>query len=131
MARWLKEGLSQEEKDTEDNKVRRIVEEILNDIKTNGDLALRKYSKKFDNWSPNKFRLSQSEIDACYKAITEQNINDIKFAQAQVRKFAKIQKSALVDVEEETYPGVTLGHKNIPVNSVGCYVPGGKYPMVA
>ena len=86
---------------------------------------------QFDNWEPEKFRLSRAEIDACYGQVTEQNIEDIKFAQAQIRKFAEIQKAALTDVEEETYPGVILGHKNIPVNSVGCYVPGGKYPMVA
>ena len=131
MARWLKEGLSQEEKDTADAKVRKTVETILDDIKARGDGALSEYSAKFDNWSPIKFRLTREEIDACYEQVTEQNIEDIKFAQAQIRNFAEIQKSALTDVEEETFPGVILGHKNIPVNSVGCYVPGGKYPMVA
>lgn len=131
MARWLKEGLSQEEKDSADAKVRSTVETILDDIKARGDAALKKYSGKFDGWVPEKFRLSREEIDACYSHLTEQNIDDIKFAQAQIRKFAKIQKAALRDVEEETFPGVILGHKNIPVNSVGCYVPGGKYPMVA
>ena len=131
MARWLKEGLSQEEKDSADAKVRSTVETILDDIKARGDAALKKYSGKFDGWVPEKFRLSREEIEACYSHLTEQNIDDIKFAQAQIRKFAKIQKAALRDVEEETFPGVILGHKNIPVNSVGCYVPGGKYPMVA
>jgi len=131
MARWLKEGLSQEEKDSADAKVRETVENILDDIKARGDAALRDYSEKFDNWAPEKFRLSREEIDACYDQVTEQSIEDIKFAQAQIRKFAEIQKAALTDVEEETFPGVILGHKNIPVNSVGCYVPGGKYPMVA
>ena len=131
MARWLKEGLSQEERDTADAKVRATVETILDDIKARGDAALRKYSGKFDNWAPEKFRLSREEIDACYSQVTDQNIEDIKFAQAQIRKFAEIQKAALTDVEEETFPGVILGHKNVPVNSVGCYVPGGKYPMVA
>ena len=131
MARWLKEGLSQEEKDTADAKVRATVEAILDDIKARGDAALREYSGKFDNWAPEKFRLSREEIDACYSQVTDQNIEDIKFAQAQIRKFAEIQKAALTDVEEETFPGVILGHKNVPVNSVGCYVPGGKYPMVA
>jgi len=131
MTRWLKEGLSQEEKDFADAKVRETVETILNDIKARGDAALRDYSEKFDNWAPEKFRLGREEIDACYDQVTEQNIEDIKFAQAQIRKFAEIQKAALTDVEEETFPGVILGHKNIPVNSVGCYVPGGKYPMVA
>ena len=131
MARWLKEGLSQEAKDTADAKVRKTVETILDDIKARGDGALSEYSAKFDNWSPIKFRLTREEIDACYGQVTEQNIEDIKFAQAQIRNFAEIQKSTLKDVEEETFPGVILGHKNIPVNSVGCYVPGGKYPMVA
>lgn len=131
MARWLKEGLSQEEKDSADAKVRATVETILDNIKARGDAALKEYSGKFDNWVPEKFRLSRGEIDACYSQVTEQNIEDIKFAQAQIRKFAEIQKASLRDVEEETFPGVILGHKNIPVNSVGCYVPGGKYPMVA
>ena len=112
-------------------KVRKSVETILDDIKARGDGALSEYSAKFDNWSPIKFRLTREEIDACYEQVTEQNIEDIKFAQAQIRNFAELQKSALTDVEEETFPGVILGHKNIPVNSVGCYVPGGKYPMVA
>jgi sulfopropanediol 3-dehydrogenase len=131
MARWLKEGVSQTEKDKAEAQVRQTVEGILVDIKARGDAALRDYSEKFDGWAPEKFRLSREEIDACYDQVTEQNIEDIKFAQAQIRNFAEIQKAALVDVEEETYPGVILGHKNIPVNSVGCYVPGGKYPMVA
>jgi sulfopropanediol 3-dehydrogenase len=131
MIRFLKVGISQEEKDDADAKVRETVESILDDIKARGNAALKDYSKKFDNWQPENFRLSRAEIDACYDQVTEQNIEDIKFAQAQVRGFAEIQKAALVDVEQETLPGVTLGHKNIPVNSVGCYVPGGKYPMVA
>jgi len=131
MIRFLKEGISQEEKDDADAKVRETVESILDDIKARGDAALKDYSEKFDNWRPDNFLLSRAEIDACYDQLTEQNLEDIKFAQAQVRGFAEIQKAALVDVEQETLPGVTLGHKNIPVNSVGCYVPGGKYPMVA
>ena len=131
MIRFLKEGISQEEKDDADAKVRETVESILDDIKARGNAALKDYSKKFDNWQPENFRLSRAEIDACYDQLTEQNLEDIKFAQAQVRGFAEIQKAALIDVEQETLPGVTLGHKNIPVNSVGCYVPGGKYPMVA
>ncbi len=131
MIRFLKEGISQEEKDDADAKVRETVENILDDIKARGDDALKDYSEKFDNWRPDNFRLSRAEIDACYDQVTEQNIEDIKFAQAQVRGFAEIQKAALVDVEQETLPGVILGHRNIPVNSVGCYVPGGKYPMVA
>ena len=110
MARWLKEGVSQAEKDSADAKVRATVETILDDIKARGDAALKKYSLQFDNWEPEKFRLSRAEIDACYGQVTEQNIEDIKFAQAQIRKFAEIQKAALTDVEEETYPGVILGH---------------------
>mgnify|MGYP001175045695 FL=1 len=131
MARFIKEGISQAEKDDADAKVRKIVEDILENIKERGDQALFEYSAKFDNWQPEVFQLSRKEIDDCYNQVTEQNITDIKFAQAQVRGFAEIQKAALIDVEQETLPGVILGHKNIPVNSVGCYVPGGKYPMVA
>ena len=131
MVRYLKEGISQEEKDDAEVKVRKTVESILDDIKVRGDAALKDYSEKFDNWRPGEFRLSREEIDACYGQVTKKNIEDIKFAQSQVRGFAEIQKATLVDVEQETLPGVTLGHKNIPVNSVGCYVPGGKYPMVA
>ncbi|NQV57879.1 MAG: histidinol dehydrogenase [Rhodospirillales bacterium] len=131
MARYLKEGISDEDKDTADAQVRRTVEDILDDIKKRGDAAVRDYSTKFDNWSPDNFRLSRAEIDACYGQVTEQNIEDIKFAQKQIRNFAEIQKASMHDVEEETYPGVILGHKNLPVASVGCYVPGGKYPMVA
>ena len=131
MIRFLKEGISQEEKDDADAKVRKTVENILDDIKARGDAALKDYSEKFDNWRPDNFQVSRAEIDVCYDQVTEQNIEDIEFAQAQVRGFAEIQKAALIDVEQETLPGVILGHKNIPVNSVGCYVPGGKYPMVA
>ncbi len=131
MIRFLKEGISQEEKDDADAKVRETVENILDDIKARGDAALKDYSEKFDNWRPDNFQVSHAEIDVCYDQVTEQNIEDIEFAQAQVRGFAEIQKAALIDVEQETLPGVILGHKNIPVNSVGCYVPGGKYPMVA
>ena len=131
MARYLKEGISQEAKDVAEVEVRKTVEGILDDIKVRGDAALEDYSEKFDNWRPEEFRLSRTEIDSCYDQVTKQNIEDITFAQKQVRGFAEIQKAALVDVEQETLPGVVLGHKNIPVNSVGCYVPGGKYPMVA
>jgi len=131
MARYLKESISDEEKNVAETKVRKTVEGILDEIKVRGDEALKDYSEKFDNWRPEEFRLSRAEIDGCYAKVTDQNIADIKFAQDQVRGFAEIQKAALVDVEQETLPGVILGHKNIPVNSVGCYVPGGKYPMVA
>jgi len=131
MARYLKESISDEEKNVAETKVRKTVEGILDEIKVRGDEALKDYSEKFDNWRPEEFRLSRAEIDGCYAKVTDQNIADIKFAQDQVRGFAEIQKAALVDVEQETLPGVILGHKNIPVNSVGCYVPGGKYAMVA
>jgi sulfopropanediol 3-dehydrogenase len=131
MARYLKNGMTDDAVETEDAKVRQIVEDVLKDIRTRGDAAVREYSAKFDKWSPATFRLTRADIDAAYAALTKQNIDDIRFAQEQVRKFAKIQRDALKDVEVETLPGVFLGHKNVPVNSVGCYVPGGKYPLVA
>jgi sulfopropanediol 3-dehydrogenase len=114
-----------------DDKVRQTVEQILSDVDTRGDAALRDYSERFDQWSPDSFRLSADDIASCYEELSDQVIGDIKFAQEQIRNFARAQKDALLDVEIETLPGVTLGHKNLPVNSVGCYVPGGKYPMVA
>ena len=131
MARYLKQGLSQSEVDEADEKVRTMVEEILADIQARGDDAVRELSEKFDNWSPQTYRLSEAEIEAAMGRVAKRDLDDIRFAQAQVRNFAEIQKAALQDVEVETLPGVVLGHKNIPVNSVGCYVPGGKYPMVA
>jgi sulfopropanediol 3-dehydrogenase len=112
-------------------KVKATVETTLKDIETRGDAAVRELSEKFDKWSPESFRLSDEEIQAAMSRLPEQTIEDIQFAQAQIRKFAEIQKASLHDVEEETFPGVFLGHKNIPVSSVGCYIPGGKYPMVA
>ena len=131
MAVILKSGLSETVKAEENKKVQSIVEEALADIGSQGDSAVRKMSKDFDKWDPNEFILSAAEIEACMAELTAQEISDIKFAQEQVRNFAKIQRQAINDVEVETLPGVVLGHKNIPVNSVGCYVPGGKYPMVA
>ena len=131
MAVILKSGLSEKIKAEENDKVQSIVETALADIEKRGDLAVRAMSKDFDKWDPTEFLLSDSEIETCMKKLSPQEINDIKFAQEQVRNFAKIQREALADVEVETLPGVILGHKNIPVNSVGCYVPGGKYPMVA
>ena len=131
MAKYLKEGISVEEAQTQDAKVRGIVEGILGDIESKGDAAIRDYSQQFDSWSPESFRLSREEIDACYQELDQQVIDDIRFAQEQVRNFAQIQRNSMVDVEEETLPGVVLGHKHIPMNSVGCYVPGGKYPLVA
>jgi sulfopropanediol 3-dehydrogenase len=131
MAEYLKVGLSENEKAEENAKVRAIVEATLADIEARGDAAVTEMSKKFDNWERRTFRLSEAEIEACLARMSAQNITDIKFAQEQVRNFAKVQRDALRDVEVETLPGVVLGHKNIPVNSIGCYVPGGKYPMVA
>jgi sulfopropanediol 3-dehydrogenase len=131
MARYLKQCKSLNEIALEDTKIRHTVENILHEISSHGDKALRNYSQQFDQWSPESFRLSSDDIAACQKALPKQVIDDIKFAQTQIRNFAQAQKDALNDVEVETLPGVVLGHKNIPVNSVGCYVPGGKYPMVA
>ena len=131
MARYLKQTKSLNEIALEDAKIRHTVENILHEISSHGDKALRNYSQQFDQWSPESFRLSSDDIAACQKALPKQVIDDIKFAQTQIRNFAQAQKDALNDVEVETLPGVVLGHKNIPVNSVGCYVPGGKYPMVA
>ena len=131
MAVILKSGLSETVKAEENKKVQSIVEKALADIGSQGDSAVRKMSKDFDKWDPNEFILSAAEIEACMAELTAQEISDIKFAQEQVRNFAKIQRQAINDVEVETLPGVVLGHKNIPVDSVGCYVPGGKYPMVA
>ncbi|MFP6709468.1 MAG: histidinol dehydrogenase [Alphaproteobacteria bacterium] len=131
MARYLKQGLGQAEVDEADAKVRAQVETILADIQTRGDVAVRALSEKFDGWSPENFRLSEREVEAAVSKVAKRDLDDIRFAQEQVRNFAQHQKDALRDVEVETMPGVVLGHKNIPVNSVGCYVPGGKYPMVA
>lgn len=131
MAIWLKKGISADVDAADLQKVRGVVEEILVDIEKRGDKAVRLLSKKFDKWNPKDFRLSKSQIDACVNSLPKQVIDDIKFAQTQIRNFAQIQRDALRDVEVETMPGVVLGHKNIPINSVGCYVPGGKYPMVA
>ena len=131
MARYLKHGIDAETKLQTDSKVRETVESILADLEARGDEAVREYSEKFDNWSPDSYRLSRAEIDACYDELTEQEKGDIRFAQEQVRNFAQIQRDSMKDVEVETLPGVILGHKHIPVNAVGCYVPGGKYPLIA
>jgi sulfopropanediol 3-dehydrogenase len=131
MIRFLKEGISAEAADELDARVRATVEQILADIDTRGDAAVRDLSAKFDEYAPPSFRLSDTEIQACLGRVPEQTLGDIRFAQEQVRNFAEVQRGALRDVEVETLPGVTLGHKNIPVGSVGCYVPGGRYPMVA
>ncbi|PLS06946.1 histidinol dehydrogenase [Neobacillus cucumis] len=131
MARYLKTGKTKEELAVQAAQVTETVKNILVDIETNGDSAVRAYSAKFDKWSPQSFRLSKEEVEEIIKRVPEETIEDIKFAQAQIRNFAEAQKSALKDIEVETIPGVVLGHKNIPVNSVGCYIPGGRYPMVA
>ncbi|MCQ9060327.1 histidinol dehydrogenase [Vibrio sp. 378] len=131
MARILKNGITEEASASNDAKVRLIVENILADIESKGDSAVRELSEKFDNWSPEQFRLSEEQIQACVDALDESTRHDIEFAQQQVRNFAQIQRDSMKDVEVETMPGVVLGHKNIPVNSVGCYIPGGKYPLVA
>lgn len=131
MIKYLKKGPTQEEKVASNKKVQTIVEDIISNIENNGDKAVREYSEKFDKWTPKSFRLSKDEIAACYSELDEQVISDIRWAQAQVRNFAQIQRDSMKDVEVETLPGVTLGHKHIPMESVGCYVPGGKYPLVA
>jgi sulfopropanediol 3-dehydrogenase len=127
----LKRGISTEAADESDRKVRQTVEQILTDVRARGDAAIRELSQKFDKWLPPSFRLSSDEIAAIVRKVPEATISDIQFAQKQIRNFAQAQRNALKDVEIETLPGVTLGHKNIPVASVGCYVPGGRYPMVA
>ena len=124
MIRVLKQGISADAAEEIDTKVKTTVEEILADIKARGNDAIRELSQRFDDYSPDSFRLTEEEIEACVARVPEQTTDDIKFAQAQVRNFAEIQRAALKDVEVETLPGVVLGHKNIPVNSVGCYVPG-------
>jgi sulfopropanediol 3-dehydrogenase len=131
MIRILKHGATEAEKTEADRKVRQTVEGILEDIAARGDTAVRELSAKFDKWEPTSFRLSPDEIQSLIDGLPEQVITDIKFAQAQIRNFAQAQKDALHDIEVETLPGVRLGHRNIPVASVGCYVPGGRYPMVA
>ena len=129
--KYIKKGMAADESAANQAQTRQIVESILSDVETRGDEAVRELSSKFDKWSPESFRLSDSQIQEIISKIPKGTIDDIKWAQAQVRRFAQIQKSALRDIEIETIPGVILGHKNIPVNSVGCYVPGGRYPMVA
>ena len=131
MIEYLKKSKPEIEKIEDDKKVRSSVEEILSNIKKNGDKAIRSYSEKFDDYSPKAFRLTDNEIKECISQVSPKDLDDIKFAQEQIRNFAEIQKESMKDVEVETLPGVILGHKNIPVESVGCYVPGGKFPMIA
>ncbi len=131
MARYLKQGISTAAAEAADLKVRQTVEGILADIAKRGDAAVRELSQQFDKWSPPAFRLNPEQISAIVARVPRETIDDIKFAQLQIRNFAQAQRAALRDIEIETLPGVILGHKNIPVSSVGCYVPGGRYPMVA
>ena len=131
MAIWLKRGAAADVKAQTDRKVRDIVEAALADIEQRGDAALRDMSIKFDGWDRDDYRLSQAEIDAAVDSLTPQERKDIEFAQAQVRNFAQIQRASMQDVEVETLPGVVLGHKHLPIQNAGCYVPGGKYPLLA
>lgn len=127
----IKQGKTAAVKADLNAQVRATVEGILADIEARGDAAVREYSAKFDKWSPESFRLSQAQIDACIASLPAKTLDDIKFAQAQIRNFAQIQRDSMKDVEVETLPGVILGHRNLPMNSVGCYIPGGKYPLIA
>ncbi|WP_420628524.1 histidinol dehydrogenase [Candidatus Leptofilum sp.] len=131
MAKILKHGISAEAAHDADVKVQQIVAGILDDIRQRGDAAVRDLSIKFDKWDPPSFKLSDAKIQEIVASVDPQTIEDLKFAQTQIRNFAQHQKDALRDIEVETLPGVILGHKNLPVNSVGCYIPGGQYPMVA
>ena len=128
---FLKRSKPESEKAEDDAKVRTVVETTLADIAARGDVAVRELSQKYDNYQPQRFRLTGSEIEAAMNKVSKQDMDDIKFAQTQIRRFAEVQRDSMTDIEVETLPGVILGHKNIPVQSVGCYVPGGKFPMVA
>ena len=128
---YLKTGKPESDRADEDAKTRSVVEATLKDIEERGDTAVRALSEKFDNYSPLSFKLYQSEIDALMAQVSPREMSDIKFAQENVRRFAQAQRDSMQDIEIEMQPGVILGHKNIPVQSVGCYVPGGKFPMVA
>ena len=131
MIRYLKRGKDAQARAEDDATVRATVEGIIKDVEARGDAAVRDYSRKFDNWDPADFRLSPAAIEAAMKSLSPREIEDIAFAQKQIREFAQIQLDSMQEVEVETLPGVILGHKHIPVNAVGCYVPGGKYPMIA
>ena len=131
MAKYLKKSKSHTERKKDDREIKETVELLLSDIDKRGDEAVLEMSKKFDNYSPESFLLSETEINNAISKVSKRDIDDILFAQDQIRNFAKKQLESLSDIEIETMPGVILGHKNIPVDSVGCYVPGGKFPMVA
>lgn len=128
---YLKRGKPEADRADDDAKTRSVVETTLRDIETRGDAAVRELSEKFDHYSPPSFRLSDTEIEAIMARVSDREMADIRFAHDQVRNFAQAQRDSMKDIEIETMPGVILGHKNIPVQSVGCYVPGGKFPMVA
>ncbi|WP_022792335.1 histidinol dehydrogenase [Marinococcus halotolerans] len=131
MPTYLKRGKSDQEKQQADTKVQQAVQGIIQDVEQRGDEAVRELSEKFDKWSPESFRLSPETIQQVIDELPQQVIDDITFAQSQIQNFARHQRESIQDIEVETRPGVILGHKNIPVNSVGCYIPGGRYPMVA
>ncbi len=131
MARWLKRGMDAGAIKAAEAKVRETVEGILAQAGGKKDAAIRELSQKFDNWAPQNFKLSPQEVERAVSQVSKRDIEDIKFAQAQVRNFAQKQRDTMQDLEVETLPGVVLGHRHIPVNSIGCYVPGGRYPMVA
>lgn len=131
MSRYLKKGKSESDIRNADADIRKTVEKIIRDVEENGDGAVRKYAASFDGWSPGSFRLTDTEIRTIVDRTPQQVKDDIRFAQQQIRFFAEQQRASISDIEIETLPGVFLGHKNIPVNSVGCYIPGGRYPMVA
>ncbi|MCH6233157.1 histidinol dehydrogenase [Cognataquiflexum rubidum] len=131
MAKWLKRGRTDSEILKEQTHLSETVSEIIRNVEAQGDLAVRTYSEKFDSWKPESFRLSPDQIGKIFDEVEKTVIEDIKFAQEQIRNFAILQRASIRDIEVETLPGVILGHKNIPVNSVGCYIPGGRYPMVA
>lgn len=128
---YLKRGKSEGQRAEDDARVRATVEEVLADIEARGDAAVRDLSVRFDKYDPPGFRLGPSEIEAAMQKVSTRDMDDIRFAQAQIRRFAQAQRASITDIEVETLPGVILGHRNIPVQSVGCYVPGGKFPMVA
>jgi len=131
MPRWLKRGMDASSIKAADAKVRETVEAILAQVDERKDLAIRELSEKFDKWSPKDFRLTPVEVERAIAQVPKRDLEDIKFAQAQVRNFAQKQRDTMHDLEVETLPGVVLGHRHIPVSSIGCYVPGGRYPMVA
>ncbi len=131
MPRWLKQGADAQSRADADRKVRDTVEGILVDIEARGDAAVRELSVRFDNWDRESYRLTEAEVAGCLNELSPQDLHDIEFAQDQVRNFARVQRDSLQDVEVETLPGVRLGHRHVPVNAAGCYVPGGKYPLLA